>query len=65
MANTFPTSSAQASLGPVLILGPQWLFHPLGSLDLLFHKGRCHGQTEEVGRLEEFDFWMTETRFSL
>lgn len=59
MANTFPTSSAQASLSPVLILGPQW---PLGSHALSLHKGRCHGQTDEVGRLKEADFWMMETR---
>ena len=45
MANSLPTSSARASLSPVLILGPQCLFHPLGSLALSLHKGRCHGQT--------------------
>ena len=42
MTNSLPTSSARASLGPVLILGPQWLFRALFSLDLSFHKGRCH-----------------------
>ena len=45
MANSLPTSSAPASLGPVLILGPQWPLRPLGSLALSLHKGRCHGQT--------------------
>ena len=45
MANSLPTSSARASLGPVLILGLQWLFCPLGYLALSFHKRRCHGQT--------------------
>ena len=45
MANSLPTRSARASLGPVLILGLQWLFCPLGYLALSFHKRRCHGQT--------------------
>ena len=45
MANSLPTSSARASLGPVLILGHQWPLRPLGSFALTFHKRRCHGQT--------------------